>query len=376
MRVQPWYKYPLQRYAHGSADLFGAKISAWAMEKGYTYCVGARTPPTLRPLNDVIEALGRMEGRILFSGGTCATAVFGPGWVAYVDGMLASEDPVVYGIEVWAKKREVARTVAKRFVESAPPAPVKHDEVHMTFVAEANGGVSRHHRLVTAQAWSDIRSNYAHKTVQELDRLVAYRGDHGAGKAVIVRGAPGTGKTHFLLSLAREWAEWANVTYVSDPEKFFGSASYLHSCLMKEGDGSPDDEKFDAGYVAKAKKRESILRVFLMEDVDEFISADSKLMVGQGLGRLLNLVDGILGVGLRILLVLSTNEDISKLHKALVRPGRCMTNVEFLPLPAVDADAWRASHDLPPIGKTCTLAELYAALRAKSELSLVKEVAS
>ena len=55
------------------------------------------------------------------------------------------------------------------------------------------------------------------------------------------------------------------------------------------------------------------------------------------MGRLLNLADGLLGQGLRCLFLITTNEQLGRIHPAVVRPGRCLAQVEFGPLPASQA---------------------------------------
>jgi len=53
------------------------------------------------------------------------------------------------------------------------------------------------------------------------------------------------------------------------------------------------------------------------------MGADAKSQVGQGLSRLLNVSDGILGQGTKIMILVTTNENLGKLNPAVMRPGRC-----------------------------------------------------
>ena len=71
------------------------------------------------------------------------------------------------------------------------------------------------------------------------------------------------------------------------------------------------------------------------------------MVIGQGLSRFLNVVDGLIGQGLRVLVLVTTNEPIRKLHPAVARPGRCAANVEFAPLAADEAAAWLDEHGSP-----------------------------
>ncbi len=103
-------------------------------------------------------------------------------------------------------------------------------------------------------------------------------------------------------------------------------------------------------------------RVLILEDTGEILRIDAKSEVGQGLSRLLNVVDGLLGQGLRILLLVTSNEELGRLHPAVVRPGRCAAEIEFRAFAADEAKEWmrRRGHDglAPPT----RLAEMFAAV--------------
>ncbi len=90
------------------------------------------------------------------------------------------------------------------------------------------------------------------------------------------------------------------------------------------------------------------------EDSDEYLRASARRDAGAALGRLLNLADGILGQGMNVLVLLTTNEETSRLHPALIRPGRCLAAVEFPPFDAAHAGEWLGGHVEQPM----TLAEL------------------
>ena len=99
----------------------------------------------------------------------------------------------------------------------------------------------------------------------------------------------------------------------------------------------------------------------MLEDAGELMSASARAEVGQGLSRILNLTDGMLGQGQRCLLLVTTNEPVGRLHPALRRPGRCWAEVEFAPFTGREAGSWlrrRGVSRRAPAG--ATLAELYA----------------
>ena len=72
----------------------------------------------------------------------------------------------------------------------------------------------------------------------------------------------------------------------------------------------------------------------MLEDCDELIRAEAKQGAGQNLARLLNLTDGLVGQGLDVLVCITTNEELSRLHPAVTRPGRCLAQIHVGRLPA------------------------------------------
>ncbi len=81
-------------------------------------------------------------------------------------------------------------------------------------------------------------------------------------------------------------------------------------------------------------------RLLLLEDCDELIRGEAKQSTGQALSRLLNLTDGIFGQGRRVLIAITTNEDLYRLHPAVTRPGRCLAQIEMGPFPPAEATEW------------------------------------
>ena len=127
-----------------------------------------------------------------------------------------------------------------------------------------------------------------------------------------------------------------------DPERLFSSSGYLIEVVM--GAHGMDAKPW---------------RLLLLEDCDELVRGGAKQSAGQALSRLLNLTDGMLGQGRDVLVAITTNEDVSRLHPAVVRPGRCLARIELGPLPFAQAAEWLGRTDgISPDG--ATLAELYA----------------
>ena len=200
-------------------------------------------------------------------------------------------------------------------------------------------------RTVTSPSWDEVVPNYARTTGVAVSTLTSMTGlADRSGRLVFWHGAPGTGKTTAVRALSRAWAPWCDTHYVTDPEQLFSNPQYL----LEVAGGDEDDDEPTGKW-----------RLIVAEDCDEYLRTDAAQRAGASLGRLLNLCDGILGHGLRVVVLLTTNEDLGGLHPAITRPGRCLSAVEFAPLSPPEAQAWLGPDSPAPSGQV-TLAELFA----------------
>jgi ATP-dependent 26S proteasome regulatory subunit len=87
----------------------------------------------------------------------------------------------------------------------------------------------------------------------------------------------------------------------------------------------------------------------LIEDADNAVMARSE--GNEGMSYLLNLTDGIIPLKKKIVIVTNL-PSINKVDPALIRPGRCYDILEFRSLTAEQAEAARASIDMPYLDLT------------------------
>lgn len=308
--------------------------------------------PDVHTIDPFTPAGAALERELVHDGGDRQRLLKGDGWSAHL--VLVARRPEVQ-VLVTAETEALADEIMGR-IRAAVPMPERPEaqERITLWTAGSTGTPTRHRRWIDTPRWSSIERNYPADVGGVLRDLMGMDGPpQQTGRLLLWYGDPGTGKTTAIRALAHQWSPWAEVHFVLDPEAFFGAPDYLMQVVA-------DEDMWDPRWAASAGR----WKVLVVEDADELIRADARREAGASLGRLLNLSDGILGHGLRVLLLITTNEAVRGLHPAVVRPGRCLADVQFRRFSHREALTWLGGSGNTPTGEP-TLAELY---RARGDL--------
>lgn len=267
----------------------------------------------------------------------------------------SSEDCLVHASAASAEVLDALESeVSALAAAHADPSASTHE---MSVWHGYSGGGHCDSRPVDLPSWPAIRANYPVHVADRLEQVMGLAPPFDAGRLLLWRGEPGTGKTTAVLALLDAWSSWCDGHLVTDPERLFADSGYLADVLGAAPEPTVQTRIGDVPTPGRWK-------LLIAEDVDALLAADSPGRTSAELSRALNATDGILARGTRTVILVTANSELSALHPALVRPGRCLVDLQFDRFTETEAQAWLG-------GATCvpgpmTLAELFEHRRSGS----------
>ena len=251
------------------------------------------------------------------------------------------------GVHLGAESKERCEEALASLVTAFKSDGKKEDEVVYRVMSEYEAPTVARTKAIT---WDQIKQNYPESTRTELEKLVTYRREPNSPdtRLVVMQGAPGVGKTWFERALMNEWQEWADFAVIADPESLFGNGGT--SYFLKMVETAPRNRT----------------RVLLIEDAPDSVVTGVR---SGGLGRLLGLSDGLVACDRSIMVLLSTNTNLSELDPALVRSGRALHKVRFEKFSTNEANI--RLREFGPASSEMSLADIY--VRIGETKSLAKE---
>jgi energy-coupling factor transporter ATP-binding protein EcfA2 len=244
-----------------------------------------------------------------------------------------------------------------------PTIPEDEQKVAIQFTFYDGDSVQTESREIYCPTYQNIRNNYP-TIAPHLDYIINLERPDDIGKFIFWYGPPGTGKSYMIRALSQAYKHKANISYVIDPEQFFHNAFYMQQVITST---DPCIYSFEDSENEELEISTPI-KLFIIEDGLNYIMMDSAHKEGGAISRLLNVTDGMLGEGLRLLFLVTSNEKVENIDPAFLRIGRCLQSLEFPYLNKDEAQTWIVQHtnqneniELP---KKCpySLAELYAAI--------------
>lgn len=208
-------------------------------------------------------------------------------------------------------------------------------------------GYGSHSIEVECPKFEEIEDNYSAEVKAELVRLISLKKPYERGKLVFWMGEPGTGKTWAIRSLLREWGEKSSFHVISDVERFVNDIEYFMQ-VLSEGSRSE-------------------MNVIILEDAPQAVLNDARRDGNTyAMSRMLNLTDGLIGHSRKVLFLMTTNDSITDIDDAFLRPGRCLQRLEFTGLTRHEAEHWLQENGVDPAklsefdDDTIRLCDLYA----------------
>jgi hypothetical protein len=213
-------------------------------------------------------------------------------------------------VSIWVDNEEQAEAYRKTIFDNLKFEEVDAESFICSFSYFVPGeGRSAYTSTIKSQHFKDISNNYTSNVSGSFNKLIdKIENNSNSAKLIIFNGPPGTGKTHAIKSFCSTLSTKYDIEFSLEPVNLLSNSSYMVQSLLT------DDDKG---------------KILILEDVDDVLKQSNKETYGDAISKFLNLLDGIIGQGRNFYVLVSCNTEEAKLSKAVTRPGRCLSYIEF-----------------------------------------------
>lgn len=184
----------------------------------------------------------------------------------------------------------------------------KDDQPKVHIFSRENG---RYHvRELGTVSHKFIPGNYNGSVVEGYKYVVSELSkDEPRGRLVLLEGEPGTGKTRMVHSM-------------------IGDLMQSSTCILVPPSLMTDLSGPDFASTLIMQREEGKHIVLILEDADDCLIAREKNKAAKAsLAALLNMSDGIMGSTLDLRVIVSTNQELTSIDRAILRPGRLLKRI-------------------------------------------------
>jgi len=276
-----------------------------------------------------------------------------------------------FSTETEATKTHITKVLIPRLNKIIEPYTTQPEEANLVNISfcmySGLEGASIMSRRINCPSWDEVQNNYPY-TQKQIDDLFKLENPDRHGKFIFWHGIAGSGKSFLIRAALQKWKNNVRCMYIVDPENFFNNANYMQEILLHRPSDADDDDDMYSVYDDEDYNESpegSKFRLLIIEDGLNNLLTDTRSVREGAVSRFLNLTDGILGQGLRLVFLVTSNEKVNKIDEAFLRKGRCLQELEFPKLQKTEAKQWLEKMDakakLPDIkGDSYSLADLYS----------------
>ena len=236
---------------------------------------------------------------------------------------------------------------------ASPNKLYKENEVSINFAfPSAHGDINTQSQEFTVGGFETIRNNYIPTVQTQVDELLEMLQTTTNG-LVVINGPTGTGKTHLIRAILSDVRQQKRGIICFPASTFLQQPNFIHQAIS--------NREFE----------NKILRpIIILEDMGEIFSTTAKVEYMEQFSNLINLTDGLLSVFSSAIYILTFNYESAQIDPAILRPGRCISNIYIPRLPKEQALSLipNAANKNIPSQNDYSLAEVYAYRLGKTTL--------